>query len=77
MMISHYKIIVEKHSDGYVAYPLGFPGIVVGEGDTYEAALKDVQSAMAFHLETFGPALPVEDNPILEAFVAEAAILIR
>jgi len=25
-----YKIIVEKHSDGYVAYPLGLKGVVVG-----------------------------------------------
>jgi hypothetical protein len=25
------KIIVEKHADGYVAYPLGVDGIIVGE----------------------------------------------
>ena len=37
------KIIVEKHPDGYVAYPLGFKGVVVGEGDTYEEALADVK----------------------------------
>ena len=49
------KIIVEKHVDGYVAYPLGLKGIVVGEGDTYEEALADVKSAIRFHLETFGP----------------------
>jgi len=24
------KIIVEKHSEGYVAYPLGFKGVLVG-----------------------------------------------
>jgi len=48
------KIIIEKHSDGYVAYPLGLKGVVVGEGDSYEAALADVQSAIRFHLETFG-----------------------
>ena len=29
------KIIVEKHPGGYVAYPLGLKGLVVGEGDTY------------------------------------------
>jgi len=29
-------------------------GVVVGEGDTYESALADVQSAIAFHIETFG-----------------------
>ena len=49
------KIVVEKHSDGYVAYPLGVTGVVVGEGDTYEEALADVKPAVAFHLETFGP----------------------
>ena len=49
------KIIVEKHTDGYVAYPLGLKGIVVGEGDTYEEALADMKSAIRFHIETFGP----------------------
>ena len=29
-----FKIIVEKHSDGYVAYPIGLKGVVVSEGDT-------------------------------------------
>jgi len=48
------KIIVEKHTEGYVAYPLGLKGIVVGEGDTSEEALADVKSAIRFHIETFG-----------------------
>ena len=48
------KVIVEKHPDGYVAYPLGVKGVVVGQGDSYQAALDDVQSAIAFHVETFG-----------------------
>ncbi|NOT58766.1 MAG: type II toxin-antitoxin system HicB family antitoxin [Acidobacteria bacterium] len=52
--MKNYKIIVEKHSDGYIAYPLGIKGAVVGEGDTYEAALADVKSAIQFHIETFG-----------------------
>ena len=43
---------------------------MVGEGDTYEEALADVQSAIRFHIETFGEdALDVE-SPVLEAFVA-------
>jgi predicted RNase H-like HicB family nuclease len=50
-----YKIIVEKHPDGYVAYPLGIKGVVVGEGDTYEETLADVKSAIRFHIDTFGP----------------------
>jgi len=32
------KIIVEKHSDGYIAYPLGIQGVVVGEGDQFSKA---------------------------------------
>jgi predicted RNase H-like HicB family nuclease len=49
-----FKIVVEKHPDGYVAYPIGLKGVVVGEGDTYEEALADVKSAIRFHIETFG-----------------------
>jgi predicted RNase H-like HicB family nuclease len=49
------KVVVEKHPDGYVAYPLGMKGVIVGEGDTYESALADVKSAIRFHIETFGP----------------------
>lgn len=49
------KVIVEKHPDGYVAYPLGVKGAVVGQGDSYRAALDDVRSAISFHTETFGP----------------------
>ncbi len=67
------KVIVEKHSDGYVAYPLGLKGAVVGQGDTYEEALADVRSAIQFHVETFGPEV-FEDNDVLEAFVAESGV---
>jgi predicted RNase H-like HicB family nuclease len=68
------KIIVEKYPDGYVAYPLGLKGAVIGQGDTYEEALSDVKSAIRFHLESFGDAIFESDPPILEAFVAEAAV---
>lgn len=70
------KVIVEKHPDGYVAYPLGCKGIVVGEGDSYEEALADVTSAIRFHVETFGVDVLDADPPVLEAFVAEAGISI-
>ena len=40
------RIIVEKHSDRFVAYPIGIRGVVIGEGDTYEEALEDVRSAI-------------------------------
>lgn len=68
------KIIVEKHSDGYVAYPLGIQGVVVGEGDTYEEALNDVRSAISFHIETFGESVLESESLILEAFVTEAIV---
>ena len=61
------KIIVEKHSDGYVGYPLGLKGAVVGQGGTYEEALADVKSAIGFHIETFGPELLRENPPVAEA----------
>lgn len=68
------KIIVEKHIDGYVAYPLGLKGVVVGQGDSYEDALADVKSAIKFHIETFGNEVLDVEPPILEVFVAEAGI---
>ncbi|MCA0455978.1 MAG: type II toxin-antitoxin system HicB family antitoxin [Chloroflexi bacterium] len=52
--MKQFKIIVEKHPEGYVAYPVGLNGIVVGEGETYEEALLDIKSAIQFHIETFG-----------------------
>ena len=67
------KIIVEKHPEGYVAYPLGLKGVVVGEGDTYEEALADVKSAINFHIETFGEEV-FETKDIMETFVAEVAV---
>ena len=68
------KIIVEKHPDGYIAYPLGLKGVVIGQGNTYEAAMADIRSAINFHIETFGPEVLEIDPPILEVFVAETAI---
>jgi len=62
------KMIMEKHPDGYVAYPLGVKGVVVGEGDTYEAALADVKSALSFHIETFGSEIEGAPSGQLPAF---------
>jgi predicted RNase H-like HicB family nuclease len=71
-LMNRLKIIVEKHAEGYVAYPVGLKGVVVGEGDTYDEALSDVKSAIHFHVETFGSEILDQDSPVLEAFVAEA-----
>ncbi len=68
------KIIVERHPEGYIAYPLGLKGVVVGQGDTFEAALDDVKSAIRFHVETFGQEAFAEESPVLDAFVVEAGV---
>jgi predicted RNase H-like HicB family nuclease len=67
------KIIMEKHPDGYIAYPIGIKGIVVGEGSTYEEAIADIKSAIQFHIETFGREV-LETNEISETFVAEVVV---
>jgi predicted RNase H-like HicB family nuclease len=72
--MTQFKIVVEKHPDGYVAYPIGCKGVIVGEGDTYEEALADVKSAIRFHAATFGKQTLAVKPRILEAFVAEAGI---
>ena len=75
-MVRQFKVVVEKHPDGYVAYPLGLKGVVVGEGDTYEEALSDVKSAIRFHVETFGQDVLDVESPVLEVFIAEARVAI-
>jgi len=68
------KVIVEKHEDGYVAYPVGLRGVVVGEGDSYDEALADVRSAIRFKIETFGSDVLLDDSPVLEAYVTETEV---
>lgn len=70
------KVVVEHHTDGYIAYPLGLKGVVVGQGDSYAQALQDVESAIRFHIESFGEDVldPDPESPVLEAFIAEAGI---
>ena len=71
-----FKIIVEKHKEGYVAYPLGLKGVVVGEGDTYEDAVADATSAIEFHIETFGAeALELEES-VLDVFITETGVAV-
>ncbi len=73
-IMKNIKILVEKHLDGYVAYPLGIEGVIVGQGDTYEEALNDVRSAISFHIETFGEQVLETSSSVLEAYVAEATV---
>jgi predicted RNase H-like HicB family nuclease len=68
------KIVIEQHTDGFVAYPLGLKGVVMGQGDTSEQALADVRSAIRFHVETFGPEVLEDETPVLDAFIVEEKV---
>ncbi|MEE9296109.1 MAG: type II toxin-antitoxin system HicB family antitoxin [Phycisphaerae bacterium] len=70
------KVIVEKHSDGYVAYPLGCKGVVVVEGGSYDEALADLKSAISFHVQSFGAEVLETDPQVLEVFVGETGVSI-
>lgn len=70
------KIIVEQHPDGFVAYPVGLRGVIVGEGDTRNEAIADVTSAIQFHAETFGEAALDPEDVLLDVFVAEARVAV-
>ena len=69
----YFKVIIEKFPDGYVAYPVGLTGTVVGQGDSYEEALADAKSALTFHIESFGQDV-LKETPALEVYVAEAGV---
>lgn len=68
------KFIIEQHADGYVAYPLGLQGVVVGEGGSYDEALADAKSAAKFHIKTFGSNAFPKDSPLLNAFLVEEGV---
>ncbi|HSB35840.1 MAG TPA: type II toxin-antitoxin system HicB family antitoxin [Thermoanaerobaculia bacterium] len=73
-MVKQFKVVVERRPDAYVAHPVGTMGVVVGQGHSYEEALADVRSAIAFHLQSLRPDALDAETPLLEAFVAEAGV---
>jgi predicted RNase H-like HicB family nuclease len=68
------KIIVEKHRDGYVAYPIGMKGVVVAQGDSYDEVLIEVKSAIDFHIETFGKEVFEGEDVVMDVFIAETQV---
>lgn len=70
------RIIVEKHRDGYIAYPIGLRGVVVGQGDSYADAMTDVTSAIAFHIETFGREVLTGNQQAVDVFLGEARVAV-
>jgi predicted RNase H-like HicB family nuclease len=73
-MTRDFKIIVEQHPDGFVAYPVGLRGVIVGEGDTPDEAIADVTSAIRFHVETFGETALGPEEALLDVFIADARV---
>jgi predicted RNase H-like HicB family nuclease len=69
-----FKLVVEKHRDGYVAYPIGLKGVVVGQGDTAEEAVEDAQSAIPFHIDTFGTDATDSEDAAIEVFLTDALV---
>lgn len=77
--MSSVKIVIEHHEDGYIGYPLGFVrGAIVGQGNTYAAALKDTESAIRFFIEHYGKDKFFEHleggKTTMDAYIAEVAI---
>ena len=68
------KIVVEQHSDTFVAYPLSVDGAVVGQGDTAEEAFNQCISALQAHIEAFGPEVLDVELPVVDAFMTETEI---
>ena len=71
-----FKVIVEQHPDGFVAYPLGLRGVVVGQGDTADEAISDVRSAIRFHIDTFGPDALDDESQVLDAYLLDAELTV-
>ena len=67
------KVIIEEHVDGFIAYPLGLRGVVIGQGETYDEALNDVTSAIRFYRDTFGDDA-FDDNDVLEVYTTEVTL---
>jgi predicted RNase H-like HicB family nuclease len=75
------KVVIERHEDGYVGYPLGFTrGAIVGQGDTYAEALRDTGSAIEFFIQHYGKEKFFShlegESPAIDAFIAETNIAV-
>jgi predicted RNase H-like HicB family nuclease len=50
--------------------------VVVGQGETYEAAVADVISAIRFHVETFEAEVLESESPVPDAVVTDAIVAV-
>lgn len=75
-MKRRFKVVVERTEDGYVAYPIGLQGVVVSDGDTFDEALANVKSAIAFHIQTFGEEALGDRVSFEHMYITEAEVTI-
>ncbi len=73
------KLIIEKHSDGYCGYPLGFSnGAIVGQGATYLEALQSTEESIRAFIEYYGKEELLkhysDDYDVQDAFIAETGV---
>jgi hypothetical protein len=73
---SHNCILPSKHLNvkAFLVCCLPEPQILQGIDPLAPEALRDVQSALRFHIETFGREVLESQSPVLDAFVAEATV---
>jgi predicted RNase H-like HicB family nuclease len=76
-MTRRFKVVVQKSDEGYIAYPLGLKGVVVADGETFEETLRNVQSAIAFHMETFGEEVLAEAVEPQDVYLAETEVTVN
>ena len=49
------NVVVEQHGDDvFIAYPAGLGDVIVGQGETEDAAVYDAREALKRHLDVFG-----------------------
>jgi predicted RNase H-like HicB family nuclease len=70
------RFVVEQHPDGFIAYPLGVQGVVIGQGETRESALLDARSALEFHIGTFGTDVIEAQMDVLAASIEKTVVSI-
>ena len=66
------KIIIERRSNRFVAYPLGVRGGKTSDGTTYEEALARLRLSTGVLADSVSASLVAMRPPVLEACVAEA-----
>lgn len=76
-MSKEIRFLVEEHPDGFLAYPLGIEGVVIGQGDTADEAIADARSALRAHIEAFGESVLTSESSVLDAFVSEESVQVR